>query len=303
MSGDHAVPEAQNLCVGVVGAGVMGRGVAQTVATGGFNVVLVDVSDSILREALNNISMNVKAKKLMSSNRGSGQAQMLSKITLSCDLGALAICDVVIENVVEDTGMKRSVWRTLGQTTRSDTILAANTSTFPISEIAGFTAHADRVIGLHFMNPAHVKQFVEVIPGALTSQHTISAALRFLTAIGKHGIVVKDAPGFVTNRILMLTINEAIRTVEEGTAEAADVDRIFVGCFGHPMGPLATADLIGLDTILLSLESLASRLHDGKYEPVTLLRRLVSNGQLGRKTGRGFFEYRDRQKTTLSDRG
>ena len=141
------------------------------------------------------------------------------------------------------------------------------------------------------MNPAQVKQVVEGRPGAKTSAQTLATALGFLEAIGKSGIVVADAPGFVSNRILMLTINEAIRTVEAQTASAADVDRIFVGCFGHPMGPLATADLIGLDTILLSLESLEARLGDSKYAPASLLKTMVAEKRLGRKTNQGFFKY------------
>jgi 3-hydroxybutyryl-CoA dehydrogenase len=288
---DHSLPGAWSARVGVVGAGVIGRGVTQAIAAGGFDVVLVDVSDTILSEALNEISIDLKARALMNNARGRSRAQILSRISLSSDLTILAARDVVIENVIEDIDTKRNVYRMLGQTTRSDAILAANTSTFPIGEIAGFTAHPERVIGLHFMNPAQTKEFVEVIPGTLTSQHTISTSLRFLAAIGRTGILVKDAPGFVTNRILMLTINEAIRTVEAGTASAADVDRIFVNCLGHPLGPIATADLIGLDTILLSLESLLARLHDARYAPAPLLRRLVADKRFGRKTGKGFFEY------------
>jgi len=277
--------------VGIVGAGVMGRGLAQAVATHGQNVILVDLNETILRQAIEQIARTVRAQTLMGAATGASAAGVVARISLSTELGALAPCDFVIENVVEKTDAKESVYNLLGRTVAPDTILAANTSTFPVAEIASFTSHPERVIGLHFMNPAQTKPFVEVIPGAATAARTLQRALEFLGSIDKTGIVVADAPGFVSNRVLMLTINEAIRTVEERTAGATDVDRIFVSCFGHAMGPLATADLIGLDTILMSLESLRTRLHDPKYQPADLLCRLVAANKLGRKTGQGFFSY------------
>ncbi len=283
--------ESRSYNVGVIGAGVMGRGIAHAVATHGHDVVLVDVSDAILQRAVGEISRAVKAQALMKPGKGASPTEILSRIHHATDLSALQACNVVVENAVEVTETKRRIYDELGRTVRPDTLLAANTSTIPTSEIAGFTSHPERVIGMHFMNPAHTKRVVEVIPGAKTSAEFLASGLAFLEAIGKTGIVVRDAPGFVSNRILMMTINEAIRTVEANIASAEDVDRIFVGCFGHAMGPLQTADLIGLDTILLSLESLLARLHDPKYEPVPLLRQMVAANRLGRKSGAGFFTY------------
>lgn len=277
--------------VGLLGAGVMGRGIAQAVAAHGHEVILVDLTEQILKEAMTHIARNLKALALMGGGRGPTPSQILARILSTTDPNALADTSIVIENVTETLEAKRGVYSALAELTAGDFIVGVNTSTFPIAEIAAYTPFPERVIGIHFMNPAETKSVVEVIPAAKTSAQTLAAALDFLGAIGKSGIVVADAPGFVSNRILMLTINEAVKTVEASTASAADVDRIFVGCFGHPMGPLATADLIGLDTVLLSLESLQSRFQDRKYEPAVLLRALVHENRLGRKSNHGFFRY------------
>lgn len=269
----------------------MGRGIAQAAASFGCSVRLVDVSREVLDDAMSEIARNLKSEVLMGRGREVGPSQILARISCGVDLEDLRDADFAIENVVELTEVKRAVHASLGRILRPDSVLAANSSTFPIAEIAGYTTHPERVVGLHFMNPAQSKKVVEVISGPLTSDATIRASLTFLERIGKSGILVKDAVGFVSNRILMLTVNEAIKTVELGIASAEDVDRIFVGCFGHQMGPLATADLIGLDTILLSLVSLRDRLADGKYEPAELLKRHVEKGFLGRKSKRGFFDY------------
>lgn len=282
---------AESYVVGVVGAGVMGRGVAHAVAAHGHKAVLVDVSASQLQQALEQISATLKAEAFLRGASATPPGVTLARISAGTEIDVLHDCDVVIENVVEKAEVKRAVYAALGSIVRSDAILAANTSTIPILEIASYVSHPERVIGMHFMNPAHSKPAVELIPGAGTSAATVTSAQAFLSAIGKHGIIVKDGPGFVSNRVLMMTINEAIRSVEEEVASAEDVDRIFVECFGHPMGPLATGDLIGLDTIIQSLESLRERFGDAKYEPTALLRQMVSEGRLGRKTSRGFFRY------------
>jgi 3-hydroxybutyryl-CoA dehydrogenase len=179
-------------------------------------------------------------------------------------------------------------------------VFGENTSAIPNTRIAGHTGRADRVIGTHFMNPAQLKPMVEVIRGFHTSEATIAATVGLLTAIGKESTVVNDSPGFVTNRVAMLTVNEAICLLDEGVAPAAEIDRLFVRCFGHKMGPLATADLIGLDTVLYSLDVLLENFNDPKFRPSLLLRRYVDAGLLGRKSGRGFFIYEDTPSHTTA---
>jgi len=291
MNSDGATMNGVALLVGVVGAGVMGGGVAEAVAGHGHRVVLLDLDDKILDVTRSKIARKLKADALMNAARRQASSDILGRISFTTDYAGLANADFIIENVSEITSAKRQVYASLDKVCPSNVIFAVNTSTFPITEVAGFVTHPERVVGMHFMNPVPSKPLVEVIRGLLTSDDTIQASMSFLAAIGKQGIVVEDAPGFVSNRVLMMTINEAVRTVQDGTSTAENVDKIFVGCFGHQMGPLATADLIGLDTIVLSLESLRDRLRDTKYEPVELLKSMVEANQLGRKTGHGFFDY------------
>jgi 3-hydroxybutyryl-CoA dehydrogenase len=279
------------LSVGILGAGVMGRGLASAVALSGHRVMLVDVSESLLEQAMQEALRSIKAQTLMSRSAKPAAIAANDRIFSSTDIGSCKECDIVIENVTEKLSVKREVYAALGHTLRADALIAANTSTFPIAELAALTTHPERVIGLHFMNPPQTKRLVEVIAAQGTSPATQSAAFDFLRSLNKQGILVKDSPGFVSNRVLMLTINEAVRLVDEDIASAERVDEIFTGCFGHPMGPLATADLIGLDTILLSLESLEQHFDDPKYAPAWRLRQLVASNHLGRKSGRGFFTY------------
>ncbi|WP_200958315.1 3-hydroxyacyl-CoA dehydrogenase family protein [Massilia sp. Root335] len=276
--------------IGVIGAGVMGRGVAQVIASHSYRVILVDNQLEVLDEARISIFNTLRAESLFGRGRGAA-SDVLSRISITDDLESVRQCSVVVENIPEDIGKKRLLYESLNSLLAPEAVLAVNSSTFPIFELAAFMKRPELVIGTHFMNPAHSKEFVEVIPSRVTSSTTIERVMSFLAGIGKRGIVVKDAPGFVSNRVLMLTINEAIRAVEEGCASPDDVDAIFVGCFGHSMGPLATADLIGLDTILLSLLSLMERLGDKKYQPADLLLNMVREGKLGRKSEQGFFNY------------
>ena len=279
--------------VGVLGAGVMGRDIAQVIASCGHRVVLVDISTEVLTLALAGIRRNLQGQALMRSaeRSSSSPAATLSRINATTDYSMLKDVDFVVENVLERLEAKRAAYHAFEKVTGSELVIAANTSTLPISELAELIANPARVVGIHFMNPATTKTLVEIIPGSVTSLATLQRAEGFLRSIGKRGVVVNDAPGFVSNRVLMLTINEAIQVVEAGTASADAVDEIFVGCFGHAMGPLATADLIGLDTILLSLESLQQRLGDAKFEPASLLKKLVGEGKLGRKAKHGFYSY------------
>lgn len=279
--------------IGVIGAGLMGRGLAQTLAQHGLDVVLIDVSDEVLSAAGQAIHDALKAAALFDPalrDRGA----ILARITATTDYAALGQVDMVIENSTEDWSVKTAVYAGLADACRTGCPIAANTSAIPIARLAALVPDPSRVIGMHFMNPVPHKPLVEVIRAPATSERAVAAARALLTRIGKRAIVVGDSPGFVTNRVLMLTINEAIALVDEGVAPAADVDALFVGCFAHAMGPLATADLIGLDTILRSLVVLQDSFGDAKYAAHPLLRRMVANGHHGRKTGRGFFDYRGR---------
>jgi len=296
--------------VGVIGAGVMGRGVAQTLASAAHDVVLIDISEDVLTAAQQEIHQALrfqqffqkKADKPLASSNASGgvaiatkapntTAQALDRITFSTDYTALKNVDFVVENVVEKWPIKQEVYAQLDQVCPSHAVFAANTSAISITRIASATQRADRVLGMHFMNPVPLKPAVEVIQGYHTSEDTLNTAQTLLASMGKEGIVVNDSPGFVSNRVLMLTINEAIFLLQDGVASAKDVDKIFKTCFGHKMGPLETADLIGLDTILFSIEVLYESFNDSKYRPCPLLKKMVDAGLYGRKNSKGFYDY------------
>jgi 3-hydroxybutyryl-CoA dehydrogenase len=276
--------------IGVVGAGTIGRGVAQSFAQSGFRVRLIDNRQSQLDSAMTDVAEQLRMQRLF-TGLGVPAAEVLSRIEVSLDLDRLADVDVVIENVSENWDVKREVYPALDRICRPDTLFGVNTSAVPITRLAALTGRPDRVIGLHFMNPVALMDTVEVIRGHFTSQATLDAALSLLAATGKTGIVVGDFSGFVSNRVLMLTINESIFCIQDQVSTAADIDRLFKGCFGHKMGPLETADLIGLDTILNSLNVMYESYRDCKFRPAPLLRKLVDAGQLGRKTGAGFYTY------------
>lgn len=278
--------------IGVVGAGVMGTGVAQNLAQTGHQVVLLDTAREILERARTEIAKHLKLAALFDSVlRDADHAAILERIELTTDYDRLHDVDYVVENSTESWPVKQAVYPQLDRICREDCILAANTSAISITRLAGITQRPDRVIGLHFMNPVPQKPFVEVIRSRCTSEATILATMDFLGQMGKRAIVVNDMPGFVSNRVLMLMINEAIFVVQDDVASPAVVDEIFVKCVGHKMGPLATADLIGLDTVLRSLEVLYDSYQDAKYLPCPLLKQMVDAGLNGRKSGRGFFNY------------
>lgn len=278
--------------VGVIGAGVMGRGVAQNLAQTGFQVALVDVSQDILDQATEEIKQTIRLHKLLGQQQSTEPpAEVLARITGSTDYETLADVDYVIENVVEKWAVKETVYHQLEAVCAEGCIFAANTSAIPITRLASATQRASQVIGIHFMNPVPLKPTVEVIRGYHTSNETIETTQSLLEQMGKEGILVNDAPGFVSNRVLMLTINEAVYLLHEQVASAEDVDRIFKSCFGHKMGPLETADLIGLDTILYSIEVLYESFNDSKYRPCPLLKKMVDAGLHGRKSGQGFYNY------------
>lgn len=277
--------------VGVVGAGVMGAGVAQSLAQSGHRVVLVDVSDAILERARREIRNGARSMALFDKKAAVDPGKVLERIHFTTDLAQLAEASFVVENVTEKWAIKQGVYERMDAVCAPAVVFAANTSAIPITRIGSATKRPDRVVGMHFMNPVPMKALVEVIRGFHTSEETIEAAKAFLAEMNKECVVVEDSPGFVSNRVLMLTINEAIFLVQDRVASAADVDRIFKGCFGHKMGPLETADLIGLDTILFSIEVLYESYSDDKYRPCPLLRKMVDAGLFGRKSGRGFYNY------------
>ncbi|MFD2762599.1 3-hydroxyacyl-CoA dehydrogenase family protein [Micromonospora eburnea] len=278
--------------IGVVGAGTIGTGVAQSLAQAEHKVVLVDTSADALDRARVEIGRAVRFQRLVAPKlRTYTPAEVLDRITFTQELDELATASVVIENVSETWSAKEPVYRALDRICEPGCVFVVNTSCFPITDVAALTGRPGQVIGLHFMNPVPLKPVVELIPGWHTTTATIEAARSLLASMGKTAITVNDSPGFVSNRVLMLTINEAAFCRAEGIASAEAIDELFKRCFGHEMGPLETADLIGVDTILHSLEVLHERFGDSKYRPCPLLRTMVAAGLLGRKSGAGFHHY------------
>ncbi|MEV0622105.1 3-hydroxyacyl-CoA dehydrogenase family protein [Nonomuraea sp. NPDC050404] len=279
--------------VGVVGAGVMGAEVAQVLARSGHEVVLVDVTDEVLGRARESIAQSMRMQRLLAADRSGlpDREEVLSRIVFTTDDERLGAADFVIENVTENWDIKRGVYERIDRLCPQHCVFAVNTSVIPITQVGSVTRRPDRVIGTHFMNPPTLKPMVEVIRGHHTSAETVGITVGLLEAMGKQSIVVRDSPGFVTNRVLMLTVNEAMFLVHEGVATAEEVDRLFTGCFGHKMGPLETSDLIGLDTVLYSIELLHEQFGDSKYRPCPLLKTMVAAGLHGRKSGQGFYDY------------
>lgn len=278
--------------VGVVGAGTIGCGVALALARTGHEVVLVDVTQEVLSEAAGRMARELKSATLFDAAlRDVAHEEILQRISTTIRYEELARSDFVIENATEAWSVKAPIYAMLNRILDEACVIAANTSAISIARLGQAAGREDRVIGIHFMNPVSHKPFVEVIRAAATSEATVAKAFELLEQMKKTGILVNDKPGFVSNRVLMLTINEAIHVLHEGVAKAQDVDTIFVQCFSHKMGPLATADLIGLDTILNTLDVLHESYQQEKFTACPLLRAMVEKGHLGRKSGRGFYDY------------
>ncbi|GKX30079.1 3-hydroxybutyryl-CoA dehydrogenase [Vallitalea longa] len=277
--------------IGVIGAGVMGRGVALAYAQYGHNIVLVDKEENILEDAKKQIKTDFRFQGMYGKKCEDTIENILGRITFTTQLENVNKCEYIIENVTENWEIKKDIYTQLNKICNESTLYAVNTSCFSITQVGALMNKPENVIGSHYMNPAHIKSTVEVIKGYHTSEGTIDTTLNLLKSIEKEGVVVNDLPGFVSNRVLMLTVNEAIYLVHEGVAEAKDIDKIFKQCFGHKMGPLETADLIGLDTILFSVEVLYESYCDSKYRPCPLLKKMVNAGLLGRKSGKGFYVY------------
>lgn len=276
---------------GVVGAGVIGRGVAQSLAMAGHRVVLVDVSDDVLERSVAQMRRDLRLARVLGRLAPGAEGGALENIETTTDYDRLSVAEVVVENVTEDPAVKERVYRRLNDVCGPDVLFAVNTSAIPVTSIAAQVQRPERVIGIHFMNPVPLKDTVEVIRGFHTSPATVLASQELLRSMGKKWVMVEDSPGFVSNRVLMLAVNEAAFLVHEGIAPAESVDEIFKSCFGHKMGMLETADLIGIDTVLRSIKVLQEQFGDSKYRPCPLLKQMVDAGMLGRKTGRGFYTY------------
>lgn len=278
--------------IGVLGAGNIGVGVVTDLVLHGITAVVVDVSEEILKRAQTEVLNNVRFVPLLSKTLPRiTKDEVLDRIVLSTDLRQVAACDFIIENVTEDWSIKKPLYEKLDRVAPPEVCFGANTSCISITQIAGATRRPANVIGMHLMNPVHLKPTVEVIRGFHTSQRTVDTLLRLFSRLKKEAIIVEDLPGFVSNRISHLFMNEAAFVLQDQVATAEQVDLIFKKCFGHKMGPLETADLIGLDTVMRSLDVLYESFHDPKYRCCPLLRKLVHAGHLGRKTGRGFHVY------------
>ena len=277
--------------IGVVGAGTMGNGIAQVFAQAGFDVQLVDVAPPALDKARRAIEVSLRKfveKGKISRSDGDGALARLATTTGLDDLGR---ADYVVEAVVENVEIKTSLFARLDALTPPDTILASNTSSISITTLGAATKRPDKVLGMHFMNPVPLMTLVELIRGHATSAESMAVASDLCTRLGKHGVEAADYPGFIANRILMPMLNEAFYAVMEGVGTPEAIDAVMKGGMNHPMGPLALADFIGLDICLAILNVLHEGLGDPKYRPCPLLRRMVAAGQLGRKSGRGFYVY------------
>jgi 3-hydroxybutyryl-CoA dehydrogenase len=277
--------------IGVVGAGQMGSGIAHVAAAAGFSVVLVDVGDSLLEKGRATIDRNLEREVSKGKRSPEDKKAALGRLTLATDRARLSEVDAVIEAVVESEPVKKELFADLDTRLPSRTILASNTSSISITRLAAATRRPDRFIGMHFMNPVPVMALVEIIRGLATSDETAAVVEALAKKLGKTPISCNDFPGFVSNRVLMPMINEAIETLHEGVAAREAIDGIMKLGMNHPMGPLELADFIGLDTCLSILRVLHEGFGDPKYRPSPLLVRMVDAGWLGKKTGRGFYEY------------
>ncbi|MGA2529839.1 MAG: 3-hydroxybutyryl-CoA dehydrogenase [Acidimicrobiales bacterium] len=275
----------------VIGAGQMGSGIAQVAAQAGLEVVLNDVTSELAERGLAAITKNLDRDVDKGRITESDKAEALRKLSLSISLDDAKDIDLAVEAAVENMEVKRKIFRELDRVAPLEAVLASNTSSLPITEIAALTRRPGQVIGLHFMNPVPVMKLVEVIRGLQTDEETYKAACEVATRLGKTPVEVSDSPGFVVNRVLIPMINEAIYCVYEGVSTPAGVDEVMKLGANHPMGPLALADFIGLDTCLAIMEVLYEGLGDSKYRPCPLLRKYVRAGWLGRKSGQGFFTY------------
>jgi 3-hydroxybutyryl-CoA dehydrogenase len=276
----------------VIGAGTMGNGIAHTAAASGFDVTLIDVAEAFLDRGMATIATNLQRGVDKGKMTAEDKQQVLGRIRPTSDISAAANADIVIEAIIENLGAKTQLFANLDSLTGADCILASNTSSISITKIAAATRRPDKVIGMHFMNPVPVMTLVEVIRGIATSDETYARVAELSARMGKTAIEVNDYPGFISNRVLMPMINEAIFALFEGVATPESIDGVMKLGMNHPMGPLTLADFIGLDVCLAILRVLEEGFGDPKYRPCPLLVKMVDAGWLGRKSGRGFYDYR-----------
>ncbi|OQW32923.1 MAG: 3-hydroxybutyryl-CoA dehydrogenase [Nitrospira sp. SG-bin1] len=282
--------------IGVVGAGQMGRGISQVCATAGFEVLLVDVSEQSVTEAISKVRDGLERAVERGSLTDRQAGQVLALIHPLVQLDHLRDAQLVIEAIPEDLPLKRALFAELNRICVSQAVLASNTSSISITKLGAASGRPDRVVGLHFMNPVPVMRLVEIVRGLETSERTVRLVLDLATRLGKTPVVAKDVPGFIVNRVLIPMINEAIFALEEGVASVQDIDLAMTTGANHPVGPLALADRIGLDTMLAICEVLYQDLGDPKFRPCSMLRQYVQAGWLGRKSGRGFYVYEGRNE-------
>ena len=277
--------------IGIIGGGTMGNGIAHVFAQNGFAVTLVDIKKEFLERALATIKANLERQVKKGALATEEVSRTLARINTATELRALAACELVIEAATEEAQLKKKIFADLDALCPAATILASNTSSISITALAGATKRADKVIGMHFFNPVPVMKLVEVIRGLSTSEETFQTIMTLSAQLGKTPVAVNDFPGFVSNRVLMPMINEAIYCVMEGVATPQAIDEVMKLGMNHPMGPLTLADFIGLDVCLHIMEVLHRELGDDKYRPCPLLRKMVAAGQLGKKTAKGFYSY------------
>ena len=277
--------------VGVLGAGTMGAGIAQAFASAGLAVVLRDMSEELVAAGLGTIQKNLDRQVAKGSLSEIEYQAILGRVELATELAAVADCDLVVEAIVEQMDIKKTVFEALDKTCKPETIFVSNTSSLSITEIASATNRPDRVMGMHFFNPASIMKLVELIRGIATSQATVDAVQAVALVIDKQPIEVAEAPGFVVNRILVPMINEAVGILAEGLASPQDIDAAMKLGANHPMGPLTLADMIGLDVCLAVMDVFHEEFGDSKYRTHPLLRKYVRAGWLGRKSGKGFYDY------------
>jgi 3-hydroxybutyryl-CoA dehydrogenase len=277
--------------VGVVGCGQMGGGIAQVCAQAGYEVIVSEISDELLKKGLGAIeallNRSVQKERITQENRDA----TLARLKGTTDTGDFSECDIVIEAAIENLDLKKKIFGELDRVCPERTVLASNTSCLPIMDMAAATGRPDRVLGMHFFNPVPVMKLLEIIRTTATSEATLETARDFGESLGKTYVIVQDSPGFIVNRLISPQIMNAIRMVESGISSAKDIDTAMTLGVNYPMGPLALADLIGLDTVLFIANGIYDKLRDEQYAAPALLKKMVDAGQLGRKTGKGFYDY------------